>query len=690
MLSLNAMPHKPHGFSASMIATGREPTLPPDVQQGAHASPAVDDPSEYVEAITQRLQLTHQQMASPSPPSIANPYQEGSLIFAMMTPPECTSKLAPRWKGPFRVCRVPNDYQVVYEDGEVQRTIYINHAKPAKFTAPDHPEPMPAPETPRPPLGYKPTGLLGPRPPPPAPAAPAGDSSSSSTTASTAPPPATPAASKMQPPATAPANQQPESAPRPLRSPRLNPEPGRVCAIKGPAGNPPHQSDKTSRMARTYPLTVPYHQFLGSRADPLSFASLRLVDLRNGQSQYLSTVKQLVDALPKTIDPSLRYAVRGHIARPGQKRLRHSMRAAIWWLLPSDGIFRLASDSLQYFLTRQGWRVVLRGGDVTQPPSERYLNWVHDPAPPPTRYHGDLTSPAPPGNRDNQENTPPQDASRQLPRRLWPRRRREKKPGSSTNENSVSSEADPVTQPVSAANRNSAFQEAPEATRPRSTANRNLPFAGNRPGTSGSSRSTPVEHPQTFLRPQHPQHPRFWTNQNPERQFYPDHPEFRGVYKLAQPSIQQDSAHRLRRDSFSGSGLSSPALQRSHQDSFSESPHGQLNKETSLTDSHREARIAGGSRPGIVYPLPPAARPDTRLEVDTTPPEAAALSHAERPPTILDIPETGRLESPRCPESPQRRGSRSPRRHTRKRPRNCLSGVYRPKKRSPHRGHWGE
>ena len=35
MLALNAMPHEPHGFSASMIATGREPTLPPDLQHDA-------------------------------------------------------------------------------------------------------------------------------------------------------------------------------------------------------------------------------------------------------------------------------------------------------------------------------------------------------------------------------------------------------------------------------------------------------------------------------------------------------------------------------------------------------------------------------------------------------------------------------------------------------------------------------
>ena len=228
MLSLNAMPHEPHGFSASMVATGREPTLPPDVQQDVQASPALDDPSEYVEAITQRLQLTHQQMASPSPPSVANPYQEGSLIFAMTTPPERASKLSPQWKSPFHVCRIPNDYQIVYEDGEVRRTIHINHVKPAKFTAPDLPEPIPAPETPRPPLGYLPAGLLGPHPPLPTSAAPAGDSSSSSTTASTAPQSTAPAESEMKPPATAPANQRPEPAPSPQRSPRLNPEPGRV------------------------------------------------------------------------------------------------------------------------------------------------------------------------------------------------------------------------------------------------------------------------------------------------------------------------------------------------------------------------------------------------------------------------------------------------------------------------------
>ena len=157
----------------------------------------------------------------------------------MTTPPERANKLSPRWKGPFRVCRIPNDYQIVYEDGEGWRNIHVNHAKPVKFTAPDLPEPVPAPEAPRSPFGYLPSGFLGPCPPPPPPPPPA-----SAAPAGVPPPlpqqhhplrsPAAPAESEMQPPATAPANQRPEPAPRPRRSPRLNPEPGRVCTIKHP------------------------------------------------------------------------------------------------------------------------------------------------------------------------------------------------------------------------------------------------------------------------------------------------------------------------------------------------------------------------------------------------------------------------------------------------------------------------
>ena len=201
---------------------------------------------------------------------------------------------------------------------------------------------------------------------------------------------------------------------------------------------------------------------------------------------------------------------------------------------------------------------------------------------------------------------------------------------------------------------------------------------------------TPVEHPLTFLHPQHPQHPRLTANQNSECRFDPDHPESGRLFKLARSSIQQDSALRSRRNSFSGSGLSSPALQRSHRDSFSGSPVGHLSGNISLTDPKREEKIAGGLRPGLVLHHLHAACPDTRIELDAAPPEAAAVSRAERPPTVVDIPETGLLETTRRPESSPKSGSRSPKRHSCKRPRNHSSELYRPKKSPPHLGHWCE
>ena len=152
MLALNMMTHDPHDFSASTIATGREPTLPPDLQNDACASSLLDDPTAYIKMLRQRLSLTHQQLAPPPTPAATNPYQEGSLIFVLTTPPERTNKLAPRWKGPFSVKRIPNPYQVVYEDGPTWRTIYVNHAKPAKLTAADLPAPTPTPEPSRPDL----------------------------------------------------------------------------------------------------------------------------------------------------------------------------------------------------------------------------------------------------------------------------------------------------------------------------------------------------------------------------------------------------------------------------------------------------------------------------------------------------------------------------------------------------------
>ena len=133
------------------------------------------------------------------------------------------------------------------------------------------------------------------------------------------------------------------------------------------------------------------------------------------------------------------------------------------------------------------------------------INWVPDPMPPAPRRLDDLTSPAPASTVD----TPPSEVHPKLPRRLRPRRRRKR-------------------QPAAAANENSSRLASSTATRPRSTANRNSPIPGNQPGISQPMRSTPVEHPQTFLRPQHSQFPNLRTNENAEHRSRLDHPEIPG------------------------------------------------------------------------------------------------------------------------------------------------------------------
>ena len=140
------------------------------------------------------------------------------------------------------------------------------------------------------------------------------------------------------------------------------------------------------------------------------------------------------------------------------------------------------------------------------------------------------------------------------------------------------------------------------------------------------------------------QHPRSAANENADRRLRLDHPEIRGVFKPARISPSQDSPASRHRDTFSGFSLSSPALQQPTHKPFSGSPSGAL-----MTDPTREAREAGRQRPGIIYPLPRAARPDTRLSIDATPPEAAALSNGERPPTVVDIPEPRPVGGTRLP-----------------------------------------
>ena len=123
-------------------------------------------------------------------------------------------------------------------------------------------------------------------------------------------------------------------------------------------------------MAQTLPLSLAFNQCLGSKEDPYAFSAIHLADLRSGRMEHLVTVQQLVDAIPKTMDPASRFALRGQVTPTGHQRLPHSLKTALWWLLPSDGDFQRAPNGTHYYLARQGWRVVLRGVMSPKPFSE--------------------------------------------------------------------------------------------------------------------------------------------------------------------------------------------------------------------------------------------------------------------------------------------------------------------------------
>ena len=365
MLALNAMVHEPHGFSASMIATGRELSLPPDLDSEACASPSTEDPVAYVDMVRQRLALTHQQMTSPPAPAAPNPYHEGDLIFVMTTPPERTNKLAPRWKGPFVIQRVPNPYQVTYEDGMVWRTVHINYAKPAKAPPGGFPVPTAPPAPPTPPPKYSSRNLTWRNPaPPPQPAAPAAGSPQPAAPAAGSPQPAAPVAEPTQPPVASHPASPPPSRPTtrssanqkkaPRSEHRSPPTPGRANEnsqlspplrrserlktaahhINRPTQAAPAHSKPAVNMARTYPYSLSYDTCIGPAEDAYNFSSIYIEDLQSGQRTYVKHVQQLVDLLPRTLDPSSRYTLRAHVTPPGHQRMRDSLRLAskMGWL----------------------------------------------------------------------------------------------------------------------------------------------------------------------------------------------------------------------------------------------------------------------------------------------------------------------------------------------------------------------
>ena len=93
-----------------------------------------------------------------------------------------------------------------------------------------------------------------------------------------------------------------------------------ACAMKNAPPAPAPQS-LSDTMARTYPLSLAFTLCLCSKEDPYSLSSVHLEDLRNGETEYLVTVQQLIDVIPKMLDPASRIALRGQVTPNGHQRV---------------------------------------------------------------------------------------------------------------------------------------------------------------------------------------------------------------------------------------------------------------------------------------------------------------------------------------------------------------------------------
>ena len=206
----------------------------------------------------------------------------------------------------------------------VWRTVHVNHAKPAKAPTGSFPVPAPPPAPPSPPPKYLSRNYTWGKPAkPPQSATPTEGSSQ----------PAAPAAEPAQPAATSQPASTPPSRPTTRSSAnensRLGPPLQRSERLKTATQTAPAHSAHNVNMAQTYPYSLSYDTCLGPTIDPFSFSSVYIEELGSGHRVYIKHVQQIVDLLPRTLDPSSRYTLRAHVTPPGHQKMRASLRLAL-------------------------------------------------------------------------------------------------------------------------------------------------------------------------------------------------------------------------------------------------------------------------------------------------------------------------------------------------------------------------
>ena len=431
--------------------------------------------------------------------------------------------------------------------------------------------------------------------------------------------------------------------------------------INSPTQAAPAHSTPSATMASTYPYSLSYNTCLGPTEDPYSFSSVYIEELYSGQKTYVKHVQQIVDLLPRTIDPSSRYTLRAQVTPSGHQRMRDSLRMALWWFLLRDGDFRRAADGLHYYLARQGRRVVLRGGNVTSPLHESRLLWIHDPhhnqlprVPPRQSHVSQKTDTVPRNNNTvprsnnnvprNNNNVPRNNPIKQssdaraplenIPSSVWHNSNLSSHssdcpPVPRNNVTDINNDQQKTVSPPPKKKRNRFYRRERRAReraergetfnhdarwatqRPRDLSSSSVPDQVTQPGLQDSD-SISAMRPAVYYPHESVGNPA--ANENSPFQISPDAGEFSGLrpglYKPADPASQ----HHTWTSSFKANSL----------DTGPPSPTRTL--EACSSDSR--------TRTGIIYPLQPRQRcPDVCIDVEASLPEPAALRRADLQPS---------------------------------------------------------
>ena len=131
MLAYNEMEQGQHGYSASEVMWGQGMNLPTDLTHGA-MSEKEEDQHQFVKNIGKELKEIREKVQpfNQNKKKVAiNPFKEGDLILIHQQPRGRTHKLSPRWRGPFKVNKIPNPFQVQYEDEGRETIMHVRSCK---------------------------------------------------------------------------------------------------------------------------------------------------------------------------------------------------------------------------------------------------------------------------------------------------------------------------------------------------------------------------------------------------------------------------------------------------------------------------------------------------------------------------------------------------------------------------------